>query len=106
MPKTYDSEFRRRVVELVRSGRSVGAVCAELGLAEATVYRWKAQNLIDRGEKPGRASVERGELAAANRRIRELETELELVKKIQRLWRDEGLLVPQRRRRKRLGTST
>jgi transposase InsO family protein len=27
-------------------------------------------------------------------------------KKIQRLWRDEGLRVPQRRRRKRVGTST
>ena len=27
-------------------------------------------------------------------------------KKIQRLWRDEGLRVPQRRRRKRLGSST
>ena len=27
-------------------------------------------------------------------------------KKVQRLWRDEGLRVPQRRRRKRLGTST
>ncbi|KFC49966.1 hypothetical protein GY12_23615, partial [Micrococcus luteus] len=27
-------------------------------------------------------------------------------KKIQRLWRDEGLRVPQRRRRKRVGSST
>ncbi len=27
-------------------------------------------------------------------------------KKLQRLWREEGLQVPQRRRRKRLGTST
>jgi putative transposase len=27
-------------------------------------------------------------------------------KKVQRLWREEGLRVPQRRRRKRLGTST
>jgi transposase InsO family protein len=27
-------------------------------------------------------------------------------KKVQRLWRDEGLRVPQRRRRKRLGSST
>jgi putative transposase len=73
-----------------RVGRSVAAVCAELGLAEATVYRWKAQALIDRGEKPGRASVERGELAAANRRIRELETELELVKKAAALF-EEGV---------------
>jgi IS30 family transposase len=75
------ASFAERVVELIRSGRSVAAVCAELGLAEATVYRWKAQDLIDRGEGPGNRSVERGELAAARRRIRELETELELVRK-------------------------
>jgi transposase-like protein len=88
LPRTYDSEFRRRVLELVRSGRSVAAVCAELGLAEATVYRWRAQDLVDRGERPGRASVERGELAAAHRRIRELETELELVRKAAALFQE------------------
>jgi putative transposase len=73
---------------LVRSGRTVAAVAADLGLAEATVYRWKAQDLIDRGERPGRSSVERGELAAANRRIRELETELELVRKAAALFEE------------------
>ena len=52
MPRTYDAEFRRRVVELVRAGRPVRVVAAELGLAEATVYRWKAQDLIDCGMKP------------------------------------------------------
>ena len=78
MPRTYDAEFRRRVVELVRAGRPVRAVAVELGLAEATVYRWKAQDLIDRGVKPGTSTSEQGELAAARRRIRELETELAL----------------------------
>jgi putative transposase len=90
MPRTYDAEFRRRVVDLVRSGRSVAAVSAELGMAEATVYRWKAQDLVDRGAKPGRSSVERGELAAAQRRIRELETQLELVTKAAALF-EEGV---------------
>ena len=90
MPRTYDAEFRRRVVDLVRSGRSVAAVSAELGMAEATVYRWKAQDLVDRGSKPGRSSVERGELAAAQRRIRELETQLELVTKAAALF-EEGV---------------
>ena len=41
MPRTYDVEFRRRVVELVRAGRPVRSVAVELGLAEATVYRWR-----------------------------------------------------------------
>jgi transposase-like protein len=34
----HDPEFRRRVLELVRTGRPVPVVAAELGLAEATVY--------------------------------------------------------------------
>jgi transposase len=51
-------------VELVRAGRPVRVVAAELGLAEATVYRWKAQDLIDRGLKPGTSTSERGERTA------------------------------------------
>ena len=89
MPRTYDPEFRRQVVELVRAGRPVRVVAAELGLAEATVYRWKAQDLIDRGVKPGTPTSERGELAAAKRRIKELETELALVKQAAKLF-EEG----------------
>jgi hypothetical protein len=40
VPRIYDAEFRRRVV------------AAELALAEATMYRWKPQDLIGRGVKP------------------------------------------------------
>ena len=89
MPRTYDPEFRRRVLELVRAGRTVRVVAAELGLAEATVYRWKAQDLIDRGVKPGTSTSERGELAAARQRIKELETELALVNQAAKLF-EEG----------------
>ena len=87
MPRTYDPEFRRRVVELVRAGRPVRVVAAELGLAEATVYRWKALDLIDRGVKPGTSTSEHGDLAAARRRIKELETELALVTQAAKLLR-------------------
>lgn len=90
MPRTYDSEFRGRVIELLRAGRSVASVAADLDLAEATVYRWKAQDLVDRGERDGPSSSERGELAAAHRRIGELETELELVRKAAALF-EEGV---------------
>ena len=90
MPRTYDPEFRRRVVELVQTGRPVRVVAAELGLAEATVYRWKAQDLIDRGVKLGTSTSERGDLAAARQRIKELETELALVKQAAALF-EEGV---------------
>ena len=90
MPRTYDPEFRRRVVELVRAGRPVRLVAEELGLAPATVHRWKAQDLIDRGVKPGTSTSECGELAAARRRIRELETELALVRQAAALF-EEGV---------------
>jgi putative transposase len=90
VPRTYDPEFRRRGVELVRAGRPVRLAAAELGLAAATVYRWKAQDLIDRGIKPGTSTNERGELAAARRRIKELEPELALVKQAAKLF-EEGV---------------
>jgi hypothetical protein len=53
VPRTYDAEFRRRVLDLVRASRPVEVVAAELELAEATVYRWKAQDLDDRGVMSG-----------------------------------------------------
>jgi transposase-like protein len=90
VPRTYDPEFRRRVVGLIRSGRPVRVVAAQLGLAEATIYRWKAQDLVDRGVKAGTSTSERGELAAARRRIQELETELALVKRAAALF-EEGV---------------
>ena len=77
-------------VELVRAGRPVRVVAAELRLAEATVHRWKAQDLIDRGVKPGTSTSEHGELAAARRRIQKLETELALVKQAAALF-EEGV---------------
>jgi transposase len=55
-------------------------VAAEIGVSEATVYRWRAQDQVDRGQRPGLSSAERSELAVARRRIRELETELEITK--------------------------
>ena len=86
MSRSYAPEFRWQVVELVRSGRPAAVVAAEIGVSEATVYRWQAQDRIDRGEQPGLSSVERVELAAARRRIRELETELEIAKKASALF--------------------
>ena len=93
MARSYASEFRWRVVDLVRSGRSVAEVAAQVGVSEGTLYRWQAQDRVDRGEAPGLSSGERAELALARRRIRVLETELEIVKQASALFA-EGEVRP------------
>lgn len=49
MPKTYPPEFRRRVLGLLRSGRAVTEVAAELGVSSQSIYNWRRQERIDAG---------------------------------------------------------
>jgi transposase len=72
----YPAEFRRRVLDLVAAGRRVAEVAQDLGITEQTIYNWRRQDRIDRGLEGGLSTAERGELAAARERIRELEAEL------------------------------
>lgn len=57
MPRPYPPEFRQRALDLVRSGCPVAEVAALLGIAESCLYRWKRQDLIDSGLKPGTAEL-------------------------------------------------
>ncbi len=74
----YPPEFLRRVVDLVEGGRKVSEVAAGFEVSEQTIYTWRRQARIDAGLEAGVTTSEQAELAAANRRIRELETELEI----------------------------
>jgi len=76
MPRSYPPEFRRKVLDLVAAGRSVAQVAADLQISDQTIHVWRRQYLIDTGQLPGTTSSEQAELAAARRRIAELETEL------------------------------
>lgn len=90
MPRLYSSEFRRRVVELCRSGgRRPREVARELDVSEATVCRWIAQDEVDLGERAGVRSGERAELSEARARIKELEGELELTRKAAAIFEEQ-----------------
>jgi transposase len=72
----YPAELRRRVVDLLATGRKVADVARDLGVSEQAIYGWRRQERIDRGLQPGLSTVEKAELVAAKRRIHELEVEL------------------------------
>ena len=93
MPKHYPSELHRRTCERMLAGEAVKDLVVELGISQVTLYKWRRQALIDAGQRPGQKSYEADPLAAARRRIKELESELKVVKLASELF-EEGDVDP------------
>lgn len=79
--KSYPAEFRHKVLELVRSGRSVNAVAHEFEIARQTIMNWAKQDEIDAGRREGVTTEEQLEIRRLKKRVRELEIEREILKK-------------------------
>jgi transposase-like protein len=91
MSRSYPPELRRQVVELARCGTRVAVLAETFGMSEVTVYNWLKQERIDRGEQLGQSTDQQLELAAAKRRIAQLETELAVSRKINEVFLKEGI---------------
>jgi transposase-like protein len=91
---SYPTQFRDDACRRMLAGEQVEVLAVELEVAAGTLYRWKHQALIDAGQKPGIKSYEPDELAKARRRIKELETELEMVKAASALFNGEEVIRP------------
>ncbi|TMQ93463.1 hypothetical protein ETD83_25470 [Actinomadura soli] len=88
MPRSHPPEFRRKVLDLVKAGRPVQQVAADLDMPSQTIYVWLRQDHIDSGLEPGLTSADHAELIAARRRIAELETELAITRRAVDLLRE------------------
>ena len=91
MPHKYPAEMRRQVLELARSGTKVAQLATTFTVSEATIYNWLRQDRIDRGEAPGTSTDMALELAAARRRIQQLETELAVARKVCEVFLEQGI---------------
>ena len=54
--KGYPAEFRRWALDLVAAGKPVAEVARPLEVSEQSIYSWRRQERIDRGELPGLSS--------------------------------------------------
>ena len=88
MAKSYPVEFRMRAIALVRAGKSIADAARELGLSRACLYLWVNQDRIDHGEAAGLTSKEHAELASARRRIRELEMEIDIIRRASGIFKE------------------
>jgi transposase len=87
----YSAEVGHQVIELARSGTKVAKLAATFGMSDATIYNWLKQEKIDRGEVAGLSTEEALDLAAAKRRIKQLETELAVSRKVNEVFLDQDL---------------
>ncbi len=76
MPKPYPKEFRADVVRV-----TLAQIAKDFGVHEMTLHTWIRQADIDQGDKPGKSTVESAQLREANRRIRLLEQENEVLRR-------------------------
>jgi transposase-like protein len=91
MPRSYPPEVRRQVIELARAGTRDQQLSVTFGVTETTIYNWLKQERIDRGEETGQTTDQQPELAAAKRRIKQLETELAVARKVNEVFLREGI---------------
>ena len=78
----YAPEYRRQMVELVRSGRSAGELASEFGCCAQTIRNWVRQADRDDGHRDdGPTSSELEELRRLRRENRQLREEREILKK-------------------------
>lgn len=76
------------MLDLVAAGRPVAQIAKDLGLSDQTIYTWRKQELIHTGQVPGVTRAEQTEITAAKARIRELETEVAILKRTRELLKE------------------
>ena len=72
--RRYDKEFKKDAVEyLIRSGKTIKAVAAELGVERSALGYWRKAHLEAMDEASGEngATMKPSEVEADNRRLRE-----------------------------------
>lgn len=92
---TYPPEFRRRVLELVRLGRSVNAVAREFDVARQTIMNWQKQDDLDSGRRTdGLTTDEHKELVLLRRENKRLKMEQEILSKAAAWFARETNAIP------------
>jgi transposase len=100
MPRTrpaYDKELRKKLVDLVRAGRTVSSLAQEYEPTETTIRNWVAQADRDEGRRSdGLTTEERVELNKLRREVKTLREEREILKKAAAWFAQDSGATPRR----------
>ena len=98
MPKShppYSPEFRQRIVELVRKGRTPEELARQFEPSAPAIRNWVTQAALDVGERPdGLTTEERDELRRLRREVRQLREERAILSKAAAWFARETTTIP------------
>ena len=93
--KRYPLEFRRRMVELVRAGRTPEALAREFEPSAGSIRKWVEQMDLDEGVRSdGLTSEEHRELRELRRENKQLKLEREILGKAAAWFARESITLP------------
>lgn len=79
--RKYDADFKKEVLKMIESGRPVPEIAQSLGIGSNLIYYWKKQLLKPNVKAKVDAAVYDEEKALLHKRVKELETERDILKK-------------------------
>ncbi len=79
--RSYPLEFRSRLIDLARAGRSIGELAKEFKVSEQSLRNWVKQADRDAGRREGPTSEELAELKRLRRENKQLRVEREILAK-------------------------
>ncbi len=95
-PRAYPPDFRHKVLELVRSGRSVAEISRQF-VSRQTIMNWMKQDDADSGRRTDLLnSDERKELALLRRENKRLKLEQEILLKAAAWFAREAETIPRK----------
>ena len=91
----YPPEFRRKLIELARTGRTPEQLAEEFEPSAQTIRNWIKQDQLDAGERTdGLTTAERDELRRLRREVKTLRMEREILSKAAAWFARETETIP------------
>jgi transposase len=94
---TYTAEYRKRLVDLVRAGRTTTSLSKEFGISATAIRTWWKRAEVDDGVVDGVTTDERSELVRLRRENATLREEREILKKFAAWSAQEANWTPSKR---------
>ena len=80
--RKYDADFKKEVLKMIESGRSVPDVAQSLGMGTNLIYQWIKRSKANKDSSENLSAISfDAEKAAMHKRIKDLEMERDILKK-------------------------